>query len=117
MIESTEDLIAAYRTTALAWDVMQSDAKKANPLFVQLHAIYKGPRSDPVGRNAIAALMDDATVSVGVRLIAASHSLGWEPDRAVRVLETIERDGPGLNRTTAKYTLKEFREGRLNMDW
>jgi hypothetical protein len=116
-IEPLQDLIAAYRSTAIAWDGVQGDAKRANPLFKRLHAIYKQLRDQPLGRQAISELMDDDSVSTGVRLTAASHSLGWEPERAVRVLEAIESEGPGLYRVTAKYTLKSFREGSLNMDW
>ena len=117
MSHELDELIASYRATAIAWDVMQSDSAKANPLFKQLHVIFKQLRQDPIGRDAISKLMDDATLGVGVRLVAASHSLGWVPERATAVLERIERDGPGLYRTTAKYTLKSFREGTLNQDW
>jgi hypothetical protein len=117
MTQSTADLIALYRSTAIAWDIMQNDARKANPLFDRLHVIFKQLRAEQAGREGISALMDDATVTVGVRLVAASHSLGWAPVRAVAVLEDIERDGPGLYRTTAKYTLKSFREGTLDQDW
>ncbi|MGH7685484.1 MAG: DUF2019 domain-containing protein [Candidatus Dormibacteria bacterium] len=115
MSSSIEELLATYHSTAVAWAVMQNDAKKANPLFDQLHAIFKRLRGDQAGRSGIAAFMDDP--DVGVRIAAASHSLAWAPERATAVLEAIERDGPGLYRTTAKYTLKSFREGRLKMDW
>jgi hypothetical protein len=53
---------------------------------------------------------------LGVRLAAASHSLGWDSTHAVRVLEEIEKV-PGLHAVTAKYTLKAFRQGTLNQDW
>lgn len=114
MTQEVEDLIDQYRSTAIAWELMQGDAKKANPLFDRLHVIFKQLRAEPSGRDGIAALMDDPTT--GVRLIAASHSLAWAPDKAVKVLEAIESD-PGLHAVTAKYTLKAFREGTLNMDW
>lgn len=117
MTQSTQDLIAEYRSTAIAWDIMQSDAKKANPLFKRLHTIFKELRLEPAGREGITAVMDDATVNVGARLVAASHSLGWAPKRAIAILKGIERDGPGLYRTTARYTLKAFREGTLDQDW
>lgn len=117
MTASMKDLIRSYRSTAIAWDVMQNDATKANPLFKQLHAIFKQLRLNEVGREGITDLMDDPTVGTGVQLVAASHSLGWAPERAVAVLETIEREGTGLYRTTARYTLKSFREGQLNMEW
>lgn len=114
MTAPIEDLIEEYRRTAIAWDVMQGDAKKANPLFKRLHVIFKQLRTDPSGREGIAQLMDDTTV--GVRLVAASHSLAWAPDKARAVLEVIER-GPGLYAVDAKYTLKAYRDGTLNMDW
>jgi hypothetical protein len=115
MTTPVDDLLDSYRATATAWDVMRGDAKKANTLFDQLHSIYKELRASQAGRDGISALM--TSENVGVRVSAASHSLGWDPEHAVEVLEQIERDGPGLYRTTAKYTLKSFREGRLNMDW
>lgn len=117
MTQSIQELVAAYRATAAAWDRVQDDAKKANPLFKELHALYKLLRSDEVGRTALTDLMHDRTVGTGVRLLAASHSLAWDPVNGVGVLEAIERDGPGLYRTTARYTLKSFREGTLDMDW
>ena len=115
MSDNSAELVVAYRSTALAWDLMRNNSAKANPLFVQLHSIYKRLRDTQAGRDAISALMDDD--NVGVRISAASHSLAWAPKKATAVLEGIEREGPGLYRTTAKYTLKSFREGKLNFDW
>jgi hypothetical protein len=116
MTRSIDDLVAEYRSTAIAWDVMQNDSKKANPLLKRLQLIFKKLRIEPAERAAISRLMVDATVGVGV-LVAASHSLGWESERAIAVLEGIKRGGPGLHRTTARYTLKSFREGTLHQDW
>jgi hypothetical protein len=115
MTADVSELLDAYRSTAAAWDVMQGDSSKANPLFDQLHQIYKQLRTEEQGRQGIALLMDDPVP--GVRLMAAGHSLAWDQDRAIAVLETIEREGPGLYTVTAKYTLKSFREGKLNLDW
>jgi hypothetical protein len=115
MSDESAELVVAYRSTALAWDVMRNDSTKANLLFVQLHSIYKRLRDTQAGRDAISALMDDD--NAGVRISAASHSLAWAPKKATAVLEGIEREGPGLYRTTARYTLKSFREGKLNLDW
>jgi hypothetical protein len=42
---NTEELIAKYRATAAAWDELQGDAKKANPVSVRLHGIYRQLRS------------------------------------------------------------------------
>ena len=94
---------------------MQNDSTRANPLFVQLCGIYKRLRDTQAGRDAIAALLDDD--NVGVRINAAVHSLAWTPGKATMVLEQIERDGPGLYRTNARYTLKSFREAKLNLNW
>jgi hypothetical protein len=114
MTQSVDALIDEYRSTAIAWDVLQSDAKKANPLFDRLHVLFKQLRTEQSGRDAIAALMDDP--NKGVRLIAASDSLAWAPEKAVRVLEAIQSEH-GLHGVSAKYTIKSFREGRLDMDW
>jgi len=111
------NLVASYRATAAAWDLVQNDAQRANRLFKKLHALYKQLRESEGGRNAISDLMDDPGVTTGVRLVAASHSLEWNPGQAEAVLQKIERDGPGIYRTTARYTLKSFRDGTLRMDW
>lgn len=117
MTESIGELIEAYRSTAIAWDTMRGDAKKANPLFNQLHVTYEKLRDSEQGQKAISHLIDEPTVSAGVHLLGASHSLGWEPEDAIRVLEAMERQAPGLYRTTARYTLKSFREGTLDLNW
>ena len=115
MPQTVEELIATYRSTAIAWDAMQNDSSKANPLFKTLHAIYKQLRENQAGRDAITAMMKDA--NPGVRVSAASHSLAWAAGPAMAALEEMEKTGPGLYRVTAKYTLKAFREGKLNLDW
>lgn len=113
MTPSVEDLLASYRSTAVAWHEQRHDARKANPLFIRLHGIYQQLRREQAGRDGIAALMEDE--NVGVRLKAATHSLGWAPNRAMDVLEEIQA-GPGLVAVTAEYTLKAFREGKLKLD-
>jgi hypothetical protein len=117
LTQSTTDLVVAYRETALAWDAAQGNSKKANPLFRKLHAIFKELRRDPAGRDGISALMNDP--NIGVRLIAAGHSLLWAPEAAQVVLEEIEKihGTRGLYAVDARYTLKAFREGTLNLDW
>jgi hypothetical protein len=63
------------------------------------------------------ALMDDPNPYVASA--AAAHSLLWEPERAAVVLEALAsaEDVPGQVQITAKYTLKEWRAGRLSFDW
>jgi hypothetical protein len=113
-MKATADLINEYRDTAVAWDQAQRDAKRANPLFVRLHALYKQLRTDDAGRTGIEALM--VHPSAGVRLTAACHSLDWAPEAAQQVLEEIA-SGPGLYAVSAKYTLIEYRKGSLNLNW
>ena len=112
--DTIAELLVAYRSHALAWDALGSDANKANPVFVQLHSIYKQLRTEPAGREGITTLMDDDNQAV--RLSAAAHSLAWAREKAEKVLTAIE-SGPGLYAVSAKYTLKAFREGTLNLDW
>jgi hypothetical protein len=51
-----------------------------------------------------------------VRLAAATHSLAWAPDSATAALETIEHSD-GLIAVSAKWTLRSYRAGRLELDW
>lgn len=112
--ERESELLDAYLKTAERWDVLQSDADAANKVFEENHAIYKRLRISDGGRAGIAQLMTHPTT--GVRLLAATHSLGWAPDDAAGVLEAIEASG-GLHAVTAKYTLRTYRSGRLDLDW
>jgi hypothetical protein len=113
---SIEELVATYRATALSWDSLQSDPTKANRVFRDLHSIYKNLRSSEAGRSGLTALMDDP--SVAVRLMAVAHSLAWMPEKAEGVLRAIEDDrNAGLHSVSAKYTLREFRAGRLSHNW
>lgn len=63
---------------------------------------------------AIASLLEDPITAV--RLAAATHSLGWQPARAEQVLEEIEQEG-SLLAVMAKWTLRSYRSGKLNLDW
>ena len=97
---------------------MLGPAAKANKLFDAMHVIAKELRMSEEGRRGLEALTDHPRA--GVRLNAAAHVLLWAPELAVPVLEAISRSsGPdfGLSPTTARYTLKAFHEGTLNLDW
>jgi hypothetical protein len=107
-------VLADYRATAVAWDRAQGDPTEANRLFDRMHRLAGELKSTEDGRRAITALINDP--SVGVRLIAASDSLAWAEAEAIDALKQIE-GGRGTHAVSAKYTLKEFREGRLNTDW
>jgi hypothetical protein len=107
-------LRARYRALAVEWDEARNDPPTANRLFDALHALYKEARGSATGREAITSLLDDPLTAV--RLAAATHSLGWDPDRAVAVLEEIEQQDD-LRAVTAKWTLRSYRNGKLDLDW
>jgi hypothetical protein len=109
----TAQALEDYHATAVAWDAAQRDADRANPLFDRLRDLFRELRESESGRQGIAALMHDPII--GVRLIAASDSLGWAEGEATEVLTLIE-NGSGLHAVTAKYTLKAFRDGHLDRD-
>ena len=111
---STDILRDRYRALAVEWDEARDDPPEANRLFDALHALYKEMRSKADGRAAISSLLGDPLTAV--RLAAATHSLGWEGDRAVAVLEDIEQ-ASNLHAVTAKWTLRSYRGGKLDLDW
>lgn len=113
--DSIADLLDAYERTALRWGELQADASAANAVFNEHHSIYKVLRGYPEGRAGISRLMGHE--SECVRLAAATHSFAWDPERATTVLETIERESASLYAVDAKWTLRSFRNGTLDLDW
>lgn len=109
-----DDLREQYRSAVLAWDAAQAKASEANRLFDGLHELSKQMRQSEAGRAAVLALLHDPVVAV--RLCAATDALMWSPERAESVLEALE-DEPTLHAVTAKWTLRSYRAGTLNLDW
>jgi hypothetical protein len=107
-------LRAEYRALAVEWSKARDSPENANRLFRVHHALYKQFRESAAGREAITGLLDDPVTAV--RILAATHSLAWEPSRAVRALEEIEQ-GEDLYAVDAKWTLRSYRNGKLNLDW
>ena len=107
-------LLEEYGRTALEWDAAAHDASKANELFDRNHSLFKRLRDSAEGREGIVRLMSDA--SPGIRLLAATHSLGWRPKEACGVLHQLEQSG-GLHAVSAKHTLRSYRSGNLKLDW
>jgi hypothetical protein len=103
-----------YREMAVAWDEARDDPKEANRIFDALQVLYKNLRGTAEGRDAITSLLDDPITAV--RLAAATHSLAWQPARSEQALEEIEMEG-SLHAVTAKWTLRSYRAGKLNLDW
>lgn len=103
-----------YRALVVEWAEATDDPRKANRLFDELHVHYKHLRDSEVGRQAISGLLHDPLTAV--RLTAATHSLAWEGERAAGVLEEIEQED-NLHAVSAKWTLRSYRRGTLDLDW
>jgi hypothetical protein len=71
-------------------------------------------RQSQEGREAITGLLSDPVVAV--RLAAATDTLYWAPEAAEPVLEELEQE-PSLHAVSAKWTLRSYRAGTLNLDW
>jgi Domain of unknown function (DUF2019) len=108
------ELTAQYRELAVDWDAARDNSNEANRIFKAHHALYKRLRDTSAGRQAITALLGDPVTPV--RLLAATHSLQWDSDRAQLVLEEIEQEGSPYA-VDAKWTLRSYRAGKLNLDW
>ena len=109
-----EDLRAEYRERVVAWDEAKAEPSRANRLFDDLHEFRKQVRQSEDGRTAIIGLLKDPVAAV--RLTAAVDTLTWSPDLGEAVLEALE-DDPSLHAVTAKWTLRSYRAGTLNLDW
>lgn len=103
-----------YRGLALEWAAARSDPKKANRIFRRHHAYYKSIRDIPDGQQALLELLSDPEPSV--RVLAATHALTFAPEPAGAVLSELEQ-GADVYAVDAKYTLINFRTGRLDLDW
>lgn len=112
--ETVTAMRAKYRALVVEWDEARDTPKEANRLFDALHVLYKEMRDSEEGRLAITGLLDDPLTAV--QLSAASHSLALRPERAVAVLEELEQGG-SLHAVTAKWTLRSYRNGKLDLDW
>jgi hypothetical protein len=110
---SVNDLVAEYEAKALLWSELQGHAKAANVVFDRLQVLQKLLRPSMEGRAGITDLVSSG--DTGVRLMAATHVLAFDPDAGVAALEAIEA-GPGLHAVSAKYTLRSFRAGTLDLD-
>jgi hypothetical protein len=103
-----------YRRQLVEWAESQGDPKRANRLFREHHEYYKSIRGSEEGRAAISGLLTDPVEAVC--LVAATHSLAWDEPKAIAVLDDLQTH-PNLFSVDAKYTLKSYRDGRLNLDW
>ena len=84
-------LRAEYRALAVEWGDARDSPDQVNRIFKAHHALCKRVRESAAGREAITGLLDDPVTAV--RVLAATHSLAWEPSRAGRALQEIELKG------------------------
>ena len=114
MKSEATDLLDQYRQLALAWDAAKARPKEANRIFDQHHKVYKQLRETERGRTGIASLLCDSEVVV--RLLAATHSLEWAKERAERAREGLSAGSEQCS-FDAKWTLRAFRDGKLDLGW
>lgn len=107
-------LVAEYRALTVSRVAARNQPDLANRLFDERHSIAKVLRATEVGRRAIEALLTDPLDSV--RLGAAADSLWWNSLDGIATLEDLATRRT-LDGVTAKYTLREYRAGTLNLDW
>lgn len=114
-VDLVEEMRRIYRDLAVQWDEARDNAAAANKIFKRLHALAKNHRASAEGRAAIEGLFDDAVAAV--RLVAATDSLAWDSSQGIAVLEDIERNNSSLFAVDAKWTLRSYRNGKLDLDW
>jgi len=109
-----ETLAADYERLILEWEEALSNARKANRIFDDIHAVEVRLRSHEAGRACLEAFM--LHPNRAVRLWSSSACLDWTPKRAVNVLEALEVP-PDVHSMYAMMVLKDYRAGRLKFDW
>lgn len=80
-------LLKSYKRLAIDWDASQSDAKRANSLFDDIHALAIRLRASTDGRAGIETLFQHP--NRGVRLKSAADSLQWNSPQAIKTLEDL----------------------------
>lgn len=121
-----ESTAARYEANLREWASLQQHQSRAsvaaaNRLVDAGQVLQKQLRETVEGRTAIEQLARDPDRLV--RGWAATHCLQWNPALGRTVLEQIRDDeaidGPGwaMAGVSAKWTLKTFDAGTLNLDW
>ncbi|GEM_PF-3501939 len=90
-------MLAEYRRLSEQRGKLKLSPSRSNPLMVKIQALFQEIRLTSEGRAGIVALLDDPDVPV--RLMAASHVLKWDPEKAIPALEGIDalRGDDGFN--------------------
>ena len=101
---------ADYRDLALRWARAVHCFDEATRLEREHRALYRRLRTTEAGRAAISSLLDDPEPAV--RVLAATHSLEWEPDRSTAVLRALAESG-GRFAVDALWALRSHAAGQL----
>ena len=112
------DTLAEFEETLLEMHECRAEAganpRKWNRLVNKLQSLQLVLRENPKGRAGIARLIDSQNPTI--QGWAAAYALFWDEAPARARLEELMESG-GLGSIDAKYTLREFDAGRLNMAW
>ena len=112
--EQVEQLVGRYAKAAMAHGraTEAGDHKKANRAYDELAAIYRElRRRGPDAQRALLPLLNDP--EPGVCAWAASHALEFAPVEGEPVLRALESIPKSLVSFSAKMTLQQWREGKL----
>jgi hypothetical protein len=101
---------ARFEYLGTQWDAAHSTAKIANRFYDQLRSLALEMRDSAEGRRTIESLL--LHPNTGVRMFAAGTALEWTPDTAIPALEEL-REAHVFQSLDAKYTLIEYRKGKL----
>jgi hypothetical protein len=103
-----------YEELVLNWDSALTDARRANNVFDELHALSTELKQTTEGRRILESLL--AHENRAVRLNAGSTCLEWAPELARPVIQALVTPR-GPHSLSAEMTLREFEAGRLKFDW
>jgi len=110
----TAALVAQYIALKIEWDGALRTPSKANRIFDQAHRVAVHLRESEDGRQALLALVKHENQAV--RLGAAAECIVFAPKPAIKALRKLAKSD-GHHSFSAEMTLKEFKAGRLRMDW
>ncbi len=111
---STDALVGEYRRAAAAqWVAIargqRKIAYKNSDMVVKIYSELR--KRGELAQKELLPLLTDS--EPGVRAWAASHALEFAPEKGEPVLRELEQAPRGLTAVTAKYALKQWREGNL----
>jgi len=108
---SIEELVQEYEQAAVAYGqaLAGADHRAANRAHDRLAGAYRELRSRAAAPHLLPLLKSEHEY---VRSIAAAHALEFAPEQGEPVLQWFAAR-PGLQRISAEYALKAWREGTL----